>query len=73
MSVSGELKLPLLNTAVRTPTRGTLAWYLGLGAMTALEVIEWPVALVVGAGHMLATHSRSQTARELGEGVESGG
>jgi hypothetical protein len=30
-----------------------LAWFLGLGLMAALEVIEWPVALVIAVGHEL--------------------
>lgn len=53
------------------PNRGSLAWYVGLGAMTAFEVIEWPVAIVVAASHALATHAANPAARELGEGTEA--
>lgn len=55
------------------PGRGSLAWYVGLGAMTAFEVIEWPVALVVATSHALATHARDPVVRELSEGAEAGG
>jgi uncharacterized membrane protein YjdF len=31
-----------------------LAYYAGLGVLAAVELIEWPVAVVVGAGTALA-------------------
>jgi hypothetical protein len=43
---------------VPLPSRQDLAYYGGLGAMTALEMIEWPVTLAVAAGYALATHER---------------
>ncbi len=70
---SGGVRIPLLGTRIERPGRGSLAWYAGLGAMTALEVIEWPVALLVAAGHALSTHAHNPELHELGEGVESGG
>lgn len=33
---------------------GRMLWLGGLGAMAALEIIDWPVALVVGAGTYVA-------------------
>jgi len=43
---------------VPLPSRENLVFYGGLGAMTALELIEWPVTLAVAAGYALATHDR---------------
>jgi hypothetical protein len=43
---------------VPLPSREKLFFYGGLGAMTALELIEWPVTLAVAAGYALATHDR---------------
>jgi hypothetical protein len=37
--------------------------------MTALEVLEWPIALVVGTRHALATHARNRELREFGGGA----
>jgi len=37
-----------------------MIYYGGLGAMTALEVIDWPVTLAVAAGYALATHDRHE-------------
>jgi len=41
--------------------------------MALLEVIEWPVALVIAVGHEIAHRSRSKALRELAEGIEAGG
>jgi hypothetical protein len=43
---------------VPLPSRENLFFYGGLGAMTALELIEWPVTLAVAAGYALARHDR---------------
>lgn len=68
---SSAPRVPLFGTRLGRPSRGSLAWYVGLGAMTALEVIDWPVALIVATSHALADHTRNPTARELGEGTET--
>ncbi len=49
-----------------------LAWYAGLALMAALEIIDWPVALVIAVGHEIAHRARNQALRELAEGVEAG-
>jgi hypothetical protein len=36
-----------------------------LAALTALEIIEWPIALVIAAGHLLAEQRRSNTHARL--------
>lgn len=50
-----------------------VAWYVGLALMALFEVIDWPVALVIGVGHEIAHRARSQAMRELAEGVEAAG
>jgi hypothetical protein len=64
-------KVPLFGTSLGLPSRGSLAWYVGLGAMTALEVIDWPLAIIVATSHALTDHTRNPAARELGEGTET--
>ena len=49
-----------------------LAWYAGLGVMAVVEVIEWPLALVIAVGHELAYRARTRALRELAEGIEAG-
>lgn len=45
-------------SAVRAhlPAPGQAAYYAGLGALGALQIIEWPVALAIGVGTVVAQH-----------------
>ena len=44
------------------PPPERLAYYAGLGALAAFQVIEWPVAVAIGAGTALASRSRGSGA-----------
>ncbi len=59
----GDLRLEL-------PPRDQLAFLAGLGVLTALELIEWPVALAIGVGHELARSRHGKVLREFGEALE---
>jgi len=48
-----------------------VAWYAGLTMMALLEVIEWPVAIVIAVGHEIAHRSRNKALRELAKGIEA--
>ena len=54
------------------PHPSHLAFYVGLAVITIFEVIEWPVALVIGLGHEIAHRTHRRAVRELVEGIESG-
>ena len=48
---------------VQLPSFGNLGakrllWYGGLGALATIGILDWPVALVVGAGTLIAARSR---------------
>jgi hypothetical protein len=45
------------------PTR--MLWWGGLAALAAVEIIEWPVALVVGAGSFVAERMAHQDAEKI--------
>jgi hypothetical protein len=45
------------------PTR--MLWWGGLAALAAVEIIEWPVALVVGAGSFVAERMAHQNAEKI--------
>ncbi|WP_340373770.1 hypothetical protein U5640_43870 [Streptomyces sp. SS7] len=47
-----------------------LAFLAGLGALAALEIVEWPVALVLAVGHQLAHNHHSRVLREFGDALE---
>jgi hypothetical protein len=52
------------------PRPEQLAYYGGLAALAAFELIDWPVALVIVAGHILASNHHNQILEELGEAME---
>jgi hypothetical protein len=52
------------------PRPEQLAYYGGLAALAALELIDWPVALVIAAGHLLASNHHNRILEELGEAIE---
>jgi hypothetical protein len=55
---------------VRIPRPDQLAYYGALAALAALEIIDWPIALVIGAGHALASNHHNKVAQELGDALE---
>jgi hypothetical protein len=63
------IKLPVVGQ-VEIPRPEALAYYGGLVALAAFELIDWPVAVVIAAGHLLASNHRSKLLEELGEALE---
>lgn len=64
------VSLPLLGN-VHLPPPEHLAFYFGLGAMAALEIVEWPVAAMLAVGKALADSRSHATLRGFGEALES--
>ncbi|ORX03761.1 hypothetical protein AWC29_16990 [Mycobacterium triplex] len=63
------VKLPVVGQT-EIPRPEQLAYYGGLAALAALELIDWPVALVIAAGHMLASNHHNRLLEEIGEAME---
>jgi hypothetical protein len=63
------VNLPVLGQ-VEIPRPEQLAYFGGLAALAALELIDWPVALVIAAGHLLASNHHNKILEELGEAME---
>jgi hypothetical protein len=59
-------------TQLETPPVEHLAFYIGLGALAAAEIIEWPVALALATGHILIGLTNRPALKELGEALEEG-
>jgi len=66
-------------TKRQTPERSTLdtdlarvAWYAGLGALVAFEVVEWPIAALLAATHFIEHNARDGIVKQLTEGLEEG-
>ncbi|MFL6054443.1 MAG: hypothetical protein ACJ72W_16220 [Actinoallomurus sp.] len=64
-----DVRLPVLGE-VTLPPPERLVYYAALGLLATLEVIEWPIALVVGTGHLLADQQHRKLVRGLGEALE---
>lgn len=52
------------------PPPDQLAYLAGLGLLTALEIIEWPVAVALALGHELARNRHSRMLRAFGDAME---
>ncbi|HEY2223204.1 hypothetical protein [Actinomycetospora sp.] len=81
--MSTETGTPQHQTQDPTTTRMTLPWLGtfemsrpelvfvgGIAALGMLGFLDWPLALVLGAGHLLAADRSSRRAREFGEALE---
>ncbi|MGI5247352.1 hypothetical protein [Dactylosporangium sp. CA-139066] len=66
---STQVSLPMLGT-FRLPAGEELAFLGGIGVLAVLGAIEWPVAVVLAAGHALATNRRNKVVHEFGEALE---
>lgn len=66
------MRIPVLDLRVERPTRSSLAWYGGIGSMAAAGLVEWPLAAIIVAGHLISENSKSQAVVEAVEGAESG-
>lgn len=66
---STEVCLPVLGI-VKLPATDELAFLGGVGLLAVAGAIDWPVALVLGAGHTLAANRRTRVVREFGEALE---
>ncbi len=66
-----SLNLPIIGP-VDLPPPEHLMYYGGIGLLAGLEIIEWPIALLVAAGHALSQQQHSRAIEELGEGLEEG-
>jgi hypothetical protein len=63
------INLPVIGQ-VEIPRPEQLAYYGGLAGLAALELIDWPVAVVIAAGHLLASNHHNKLLEELGEAIE---
>ncbi|MFG3554078.1 hypothetical protein ACGGAQ_06795 [Micromonospora sp. NPDC047557] len=66
---SRRVELPMVGE-LAVPPPDKIAYYAGLGVLAALQVIEWPLALVITAGHLLADQHFSGLVRGVGEALQ---
>lgn len=66
-----SVALPVVGLNVPMPTAETALYYGGVAALAAAEIIEWPIALVVIAGHEMLRRSRRSIAGKASKAAES--
>lgn len=55
---------------VTLPPAEQLAYLAGVGVLAALELVDWPVAVVLVLGHELAASRNHRLLRDFGEALE---
>ena len=63
------VELPVVGR-VTVPRPEQLAYYGGLALLAAFEIIDWPVAIAVAAGHALASSHHNEMLEQIGEALE---
>ena len=58
------------DTRIETPPVEHVLFYAGLGVLAAMEVVDWPIALLLMTGHLLMDATNRPGLRELGEALE---
>jgi len=66
---SVRVAVPVIGT-VTLPPAENLAFLGGIAVLTALEVIDWPVALALAAGHALAARSHNKIIQDFGKALQ---
>ncbi|MFJ8108974.1 hypothetical protein [Streptomyces sp. NPDC096132] len=62
--------LDVCGTRLELPPADHLAFLAGVAVLAAVDILEWPVALVLAVGHQLARNHHSKVLREFGEAME---
>jgi hypothetical protein len=66
---TSHLDMPILGR-VELPPSDQLAFMGGIITLAAVGMIEWPVAIVLTAGHLLAHNRHVQILRDFGKALE---
>ena len=66
-----DLRLGPAHAHLELPPVDKLAFYAGLAGAAAFGVIEWPIAIIAGVGHLLSDDRRNRTLRALGEALDA--
>ncbi len=65
------MRVPILDLNLNRPTRSSLAWYGGIGAMAGVGLVEWPLAAIIVVGHLVSENSKSPAVSGAADGAES--
>lgn len=63
------VELPEPIGSVRLPSPQRLAFYGGIAALGVFGIVDWPVALVIGIGHLLADDHHHKILANFGDAL----
>lgn len=63
-------ELQVDRTKIESPPVEHLLFYAGMGVMAAMEVIEWPLAVLLSVGHLLMDATNRPGLQQMGEAFE---
>ena len=66
-----QVTLPVTGWTFVLPPRREWPWIGGVVLVAALDIIDWPVALIIAIGHTILTNSHNEQLRELADGIEA--
>jgi hypothetical protein len=66
-----EFHLGDTDVQVTLPPLDKLAFYAGLAGAVAFGVLDWPIAVVTGVGHLLSDDRHNRMLRALGEALDA--
>jgi hypothetical protein len=64
-----NLRLPIVGE-LRLPSSDALVFIGGVGVLAVVGLLEWPVAVLLGVGHALATSQSGKVVHAFGEALE---
>ena len=65
-----SVDLPVVGQVHLPTSPDSLAWFGGLVFLSALGIMEWPVAVAIGLGHVLAQNHHIRALEDFGEALE---
>ena len=69
-TTSVRVTLPVVGEVTLPSSPPELVFIAGVGVLAVVGALEWPVAAVVAAGHVLAAGARNRTIQEIGEALQ---
>jgi len=67
----GSVRLPLLGLCIPAPIASRAVYYGAIAGLVAVDLVDWPVALMVVVGHEILKRSHGPVGRGVGEAAET--
>jgi hypothetical protein len=65
-----RLVIDVMGASLQTPPVEHLAFYVGIGALVGIGMVEWPIAAALAVGHILIDATNRPGLKALGVALE---